>query len=233
MHDPLLALSGLPARLVDATKDLVHAFLHPDTGVSLHPDVVVALLVFGVILVVSGTVQSTAGKKRSKFWWMMGIAAGVSLAGWVLFGGQDEVATFFVILLLVLKFLGGITFVLGLFRSIWVIVLVVAAIIAAAMGWVPVAPLGQAIGILASFLGAWSLFKKAEEFSPGRKGSRWNRRTAVGWVVCLLAAAVLEPSGLGKYGTQFKLAGMAVGVAVSLLLPKFFGRGGVKVRLKK
>jgi len=188
----------------------------PDLPFEVPPDFLVGFLVFGVFLVVAGT--AFAAKGGGTLWKTLAVGAGVAVAGWVFFGGRSEVATFFVVVLLVLKFLGGVTFVLGLFRSWWVLAAILAAIMLAATGTVDAGLLGTGLGILASFLGALSLYRKAAEFSPGRRGSRWNRRTAVGWVVCLFAASMLPAAeGLASHGREFKLTGMAVGLGLVLL----------------
>ena len=229
---PLASLFDNPvaSRLWEATKEMVHAYLHPDLGFRTPPGVLVGILVFGVFLVVAGTVFSTEGK--GKFFTVLGFAAGAALAGWVFFGGTQEVSTFFVVILLVLKFLGGVTFVLGLFRSFWSAAAILVAVVLAATGAAPAAPLALALSLLASFLGALSLLHRAEEFSPGKRGSSWNRRTAVGWVACLMAAGLLDEQGLAAFGRDFRLAGMVVGAGILILSPRMFG-GGVKVKLAK
>lgn len=224
-------LDGLvAARLWSATKEMLRAFLAPDLGLDVPPDLLVGLLVFGVFLVVAGTAFAHRGK--GAFARVAALGAGVALAGWVLFGGTGDVATFFVVILLVLKFLGGVTLVLGIFRSFWVPAALLLAIMLAATGTLPAAPLALGLGVFASLLGALSLLRRAEDFSPGRRGSRWNRRTAVGWVVCLLVAGMLRQEGLGAHGKDFKLAGMVVGGALLFLFPGMVG-AGVKVRLAK
>ena len=233
MTDPPLAnvLDGLVAsRLWEALKEMAQAYLNPDLGFRTPPGVLVGVLVFGVFLVVAGTVFSA--QEKGRFGTVLGLAAGAALAGWVFFGGTAEVSNFFVVILLVLKFLGGVTFVLGMFRSFWGAAAVLLAVMLAAMGLVEAAHLALALSVLASLLGALSLLGKAEEFSPGKRGSRWNRRTAVGWVACLLAAGMLEERGLATYGRDFKIAGMVVGAAVLALAPSMFG-GGVRVKLSK
>ena len=215
-------------RLWTAAKEMVHAFTQPDLGWNVPADVQVGILVFGVFLVVAGAAFAAQG--RGTFVRMSAVAAAVSVAGWVFFGGMDEVATFFVVILLVLKFLGGVTMILGIFRSLWGPAAVLVAVMLAATGVVDPQPLAFALAVLASLLGAFSLFKRAEEFSPGRRGSRWNRCTAVGWTACLLAAGMLRSDGLAGYGKDFKMAGMVVGAAILFLLPRTLGRG-VKVKL--
>jgi len=222
-------LDGLVAqRLWTAAKEMVAAFTEPNLGWDVPPDLLVGLLVFGVFLVVAGTAFAVQG--RGRFVRAVALAAGVAVAGWILFGGMAKVATFFVVVMLVLKFLGGVTMILGIFRSFWGPAAVLAAIMLAATGVVEARLLAFGLAIVASVLGALSLFRKAEEFSPGRKGSRWNRCTAVGWVACLLAAGMLRADGLAAYGKDFKTAGMVVGGAILLLLPRALGRG-VKVKL--
>lgn len=218
------------SRLWSAAKAMVHAWLHPDLGFRVPPDAVVGTLVFGVFLVVAGT--AFAAKGKGKLALVLALAAGTALAGWILWGGMREVSAFFVVILLLLKFLGGVTLVLGLFRSLWGPAAVLAAVILAATGAAPAETLAFALSVLASFLGALSLFRKAEELSPGRKGSRWNRRTAVGWVACLLAVSVLEERGLAVWGGEFRIAGVIVGVALLVLHPGFLG-GGVLVKVAR
>ena len=89
-----------------------------------------------------------------------------------------------------------------------------------AAGWVDARLLGTIIAMAGSVLGAWSLFRKFEGMSPGRKGSRWNQRTAAGWAICLLAATALEGDGLAGWRGQFKFAGILVGGVLLLLMPK-------------
>ncbi len=215
-------------RLWTTAKEMVLAFMEPNLGWDVPADVLVALLVFGVFLVVAGAAFAVQG--RGKFVRMTAIAAGVSVAGWVFFGGMKEVAAFFVVILLVLKFLGGVTMILGMFRSFWGPAAVLAAVMLAATGVADARLLAFGLAVAASVLGAFSLFRKAEEFSPGRKGSRWNRCTAVGWTACLLAAGMLSNDGMAAHGKDFKLAGMIVGGAVLFLLPRTLGRR-VKVKL--
>jgi hypothetical protein len=214
-------------RLWSVAREMVLAFMEPDLGWEVPPDALVGVLVFGVFLLVAGSAFAVQG--RGRFLRMAAVAAGVSLAGWVLFGGMGKVATFFVVVLLLLKFLGGVTLVLGMFRSFWGPAVVLAAVLLGALGLVEVRLLAFVLAVLASLLGAWSLLQKAEEFSPGKRGSRWNRCTAVGWVCCLLAAGMLRSDGLAAHGDDFKLAGVVVGIAVLLLLPRSAGK---KVRVK-
>jgi len=216
--------SIVAGRLWSAAKEMVRAFWEPRLPFETPPGVVVPLLVFGVFLVVAGTVFAAAGK--GGFARAAALAAGAAGAGWILWGGAGEVATFFQVLLLVLKFLGGITLVVGLTRSFWVPALLLAAVMLAATGTVDAGLLGTVLGLLASFLGALSLFRRGEELSPGRKGSRWNRRTALGWVACLLAAGMLDTGGPGAYGKHFRIAGMVVGAGV-LVLGLRRPRGGI------
>ncbi len=224
-------LDGLTAaRLWSAAREMIRAWLHPDLGVRIPPDLVVGALVFGVFLVVAGT--AFAAKGKGKLAVAAAVAAGLSLAGWVFFGGGKEVATFFVVILLLLKFLGGVTLVLGLLRSFWGPAAVLLAVVLAATGVAGPDPVALGLSVLASFLGALSLLQRAEEFSPGRKGSRWNRRTAAGWVACLLAAGVLEDRGLAAWGGEFRIAGVVVGTALLLLHPALLG-SGVRVKVAK
>jgi hypothetical protein len=224
-------LDGLVAwRLWAALQEMARAWLDPDLGFRTPPGVLVGILVFGVFLVVAGMVL--AAPEKGRFGRILGLAGGAALAGWVFFGGRADVSTFFVVILLVLKFLDGVTFVLGMFRSFWGAAAVLVAVVLASTGVVEARHLAFALSILASLLGALSLLRKAEEFSPGKKGSRWNRRTAVGWVACLFAAGMLESRGLAAHGRDFKIAGIVVGAAVLLLAPSMFG-AGVRVKLAR
>lgn len=232
---PLLPLGSLLDGLValklwNATKAVVGAFYAAEPPWVVPQTWLVPLLVAGAFLVVAGTAFASHGK--GKFWTLFGCAAGAAVGAWIFMGGSREISTFFVVILLVLKFLGGVTFVLGIFRSFWIPAAFLLAVILGATAVVDPAISGRVLGVAASVLGVYSLMKKAEEFSPGRKGSTWNRRTSVGWVICLLAAGMLEASGLGAHGGSFKLAGMVIGAALVVLSPSLMG-SGVQVKLGK
>jgi hypothetical protein len=212
-------------RLPSSAWRVLRAFVAPDAGFTLPAGLVAGLLVAGVFLVGLGLVVASFGKGRAaKVWVPVGVAVGAVLAGWVLTGGRKEVALFFVVVALVLKFLAGVTFLVGFFRTPWIPLGLGLAVVLAAAGWVDAGLLGTAISLAASVLGAWSLYRKFEELSPGRRGSRWNQRTAAGWVVCLLAASLLEARGLAAWGTPVKVAGIVVGAALLLLLPRSLPR---------
>ena len=112
------------------------------------------------------------------------------------------------------------TFLVGLVRTPWIPIGLAVAVVLAAAGLVEGGPLGTIISAAASILGAWSLFRRFEGLSPGRRGSRWNQRTAAGWVVCVLAASLLDDEGLAAWGMPFKIAGIVVGGALLLLMPR-------------
>lgn len=199
-----------------AAKEILRSFVMPDLGIRVSADLLTILLVFGVFLVVAGSLAASFAKGRA--WAAVALAAGAATAGWVLFGGRHEGANFFVVITLVLGFLGGMTFVVGFFKTPWIPLALLVCILLAATGLVEAGILGLLLTLASSVLGAWSLFRRFEEYSPGRKGSRWNRRSAWGWVVCLLASGMLEAPGLGSFGRDFKIAGMVAGGAMLLLL---------------
>jgi len=207
-----------------AAMAILRAFVFPDRVIDVPASLLTALLVFGVFLVVAGSISAAFGKGR--VWPTVALAVGAGVAAWVVLGGSHEVAGFFVVITLVLGFLGGITFVVGFFRTPWVALGLALCVAVAAAGLVPASVLGRVLGLAASILGAWSLYRKFEAYSPGRRGSRWNQRSAVGWTVCLLVSS-FEAPGLGSYGRDFKIAGMIVGAAMLLLFPR------VKVGEKK
>lgn len=221
---PLPASSFL-GELWPAARAILRAFVFPNTGLEVPAWLLTALLVAGVFLVVAGSLSAAFAK--GKVFATVALAAGAGVAAWVLMGGRHDVAGFFVVITLVLGFLGGITFVIGFFRTPWIALGLLLCIVVAAAGLVSASLLGRLLALAASVLGAWSLYRKFESYSPGRKGSRWNQRSAAGWVVCLLASSVLEAPGLGAYGKDFKIAGMVVGCAALLLFPR------VKVREKR
>jgi hypothetical protein len=221
---PFLA-SGFVSGLWPAAKAILRSFVFPNTGIEVPAWLLTALLVAGVFLVVAGSISAAMAK--GKVFATIALAAGAGVAAWVLMGGRRDVAGFFVVITLVLGFLGGITFVVGFFRTPWVALGLLLCIAVAVAGIVSATLLGTLLGGAASVLGAWSLYRKFEGYSPGRKGSRWNQRTAAGWVVCLLVSSMLEAPGLGSYGKDFKIAGMIVGCAALLLFPR------VKVGEKK
>ena len=206
------------ARLWPATKAMVRAFYAPRLGLEVPASVLTGLLVFGVFLVAAGMVMAASGK--GKLWTAAAVAAGLALAGWALAGGRHEVTTFFVVVMLILAFLGGMTFLVGLLRTPWIPLGLALCILLAATGLVDARWLAAGLSVAASFLGAWSLLGKFESLSPGRKGSRWNRRTAVGWVLCLLVSGTLEAPGLASYAGDFKVAGMVVGAGLLLMMPR-------------
>lgn len=209
------------SRLVPSAIEILRAFVSPDLGVTLPAGLVTGLLIGGVFLAATGMVVASFGKgKRAKIWVPVGVAVGGLLAGWALTGGRKDVSNFFVVIGLVLSFLGGLTFLVGLLRSPWVPLGLAVAIVVAAAGLVDAGLLGTLIGMAGSVLGAWSLFRKFEKMGPGRKGSRWNQRTAAGWAVCLLAASTLEGEGLAGWGGHFKFAGILVGGVLLLMMPK-------------
>ncbi|HEU4394737.1 MAG TPA: hypothetical protein VFS92_04165 [Planctomycetota bacterium] len=216
------ALAGdFGSRLVPSAIEILRAFVSPSLGFRLPAGLVTGLLIGGVFLVGTGMVVAAFGKRDSaKIWVPVGVAVGGILAGWALTGGRREVSTFFVVLALLLKFLGGLTFLVGLVRTPWIPISLVVAIVVGAAGWVSTTLLGTLVAAGASLLGAWSLFSRFERLSPGRRGSRWNQRTAAGWAVCLLAASTLEGEGLAGWGSHVKLAGIVVGGALLLLMPK-------------
>lgn len=220
-----LPASSFVAGLWPAAKAIFQSFVFPDTGLEVPAWLLTALLVFGAFLVVAGSIYAAFGK--GKVLATVGMAVGAAVAAWVVMGGRHEVAGFFVVITLVLGFLGGITFVVGFFRTPWVALGLALCIAVAAAGLVSATILGTLLGGAASVLGAWSLYRKFEAYSPGRKGSRWNQRTAGGWTVCLLVSSMLEAPGLGGYGRDFKVTGMIVGAAMLLLFPR------VKVGEKK
>jgi hypothetical protein len=209
--------ASFAADLWPATKAMFQAFVFPSLGFSAPPWVLTPLLVFGVFLVTAGSLAGTLAK--GKRWAPVAWAAGAAAAAWVLFGAGTEVAAFFVVITLVLGFLGGIAFVVGFLRTPWVPLALLLCILLAAAGLVPAGVLGTGLAVASSVLGVWSLYRKFEAWSPGRRGSRWNQRSAAGWVVCLLVAGLLEARGLAAYGGHFKIAGMAVGAALLVLLP--------------
>jgi hypothetical protein len=209
------------SRLVPAALEIVKAFLSPDLGFSLPAGLVAGLLVGGVFLLGTGMVVASFGKRESaKVWVPIGVTVGGVLAGWALTGGRKDVSNFFVVISLVLSFLGGLTFLVGLVRSPWVPISLAVAIVVGAAGLVSTTLLGTIIAAAGSITGAWSLFRKFEKMGPGRKGSRWNQRTAAGWAVCLLAASTLEGEGLAGWGGHFKFAGILVGGVLLLMMPK-------------
>ena len=209
------------SRLVPSAIEILRAFVSPDLGVTLPAGLVTGLLIGGVFLAATGMVVASFGKgKRAKIWVPVGVAVGGILAGWALTGGRKDVSNFFVVIGLVLSFLGGLTFLVGLLRSPWIPLGLAVAIVVAAAGLVDAGLLGTLIGMAGSVLGAWSLFRKFEKMGPGRKGSRWNQRTAAGWAVCLLAASTLEGEGLAGWGGHFKFAGILVGGVLLLMMPK-------------
>jgi hypothetical protein len=210
--------SGFLEGLWPSAKAIFRAFVFPDTGLEVPAWLLTALLVAGVFLVVAGSLTGALGK--GKVYGTLAMAAGAGVAAWVFMGGRRDVAEFFVVITLVLGFLGGIAFVVGFFRTPWVALGLLLCVFVAAAGIVPARTLGLLLSVAASVLGAWSLYRKFEGYSPGRRGSRWNQRTAIGWTVCLLAASMLEAPGLGSHGRNFKLAGMIVGAAALILLPR-------------
>jgi hypothetical protein len=224
MPAPALA-DGFASRLLPAAWEILRAFVAPDLGFRPPAALVVACLVSGVFLVGLGLIVASFGKgKRAKIWVPVGVGIGAALAGWALTGGRKDVSNFFVVISLVLSFLGGVTFLAGFLRTPWIPLGLALAVVVAAAGWVGAGLLGTVIGVAASVLGAWSLFRRFEGLSPGRRGSRWNQRTAAGWVICLLAASMLEGEGLAGYGRHFKIAGIVVGCALLLLMPKALPR---------
>ncbi len=218
-------------RLWTVTKDILRSFYSPSLPWRPPASVQVGLMVFGVFLLAAGAGLSARG--RGWFWKTLAVAGAAALAGWALMGGREDVLGFFAVILLVLRFFGGITLVLGALRSAWVWVLLLLSILVAATGAADPAVLGLGLGALASLLGAWSLYRKAEEISPGKRGSRWNRVTALGWAACLLAAGMLEPRGVGAWGREFQVAGMVVGVALAVLAPSLLRRGRVELKVSK
>lgn len=215
--DPSIA-SSFAGELWTAAKEILRAFVFPDKRIDVPVWLLTSLLVAGVFLVVAGSISAAFGNRKVLA--TVALAAGAGVAAWVLFGGRRDVAGFFVVITLVLGFLGGITFVVGFFRTPWVALGLALCIVVAAAGIVPASLLGLLLSLAASVLGAWSLYRKFEGYSPGRKGSRWNQRSAAGWVVCLLVSSMLEAPGLGSYGKDFKIAGMVVGCAAMLLFPR-------------
>lgn len=213
-----MVLASFLAQLWPATKEMFRSFVFPSLGWSAPAWLLTPLLVFGVLLAAAGSLAGSVAK--GKHWAPVAWAGGAAVAAWVFFGGRDEVATFFVILALLLSYLGGIGFVLGCLKSPWVAVAVPVCIVLAATGLVPAGILGTALAVAASVLGILSLYRKFEGLSPGRRGSRWNRRSAAGWVACLLVAGFIEPRGLAVYGPHFKIAGMVVGVGLLLFFPR-------------
>ncbi len=235
MPPALSVLSAVDRAFLDAlgrtAVDMIRAFYAAGPAFPVPQTWLLPVMVGGVFLVVAGTAFATAGKGR--FWAVLGLAAAAGLAAWVFTGGTPQTLEFLSILLLILAFLGGVTFVFGLLRTVWVPALLLLCIVLAASGLADASLLGRGLGVLASFLGALSLFRKAEEFSPGKTGSRWNRRVAAGWVACLLAASLMDGAGLGALSGRFKLAGIVVGVATVIVYPSLLRRGGLKVGLAK
>jgi hypothetical protein len=218
-------------RLWNTARAVIRAFYEPEPLFEISQGFLAAILVAGVFLVVAGAALAASGHGRP--WRIAALAVAAGAATWVVLGGMTEVAGFFAVIALLLKFLGGVTLIVGFFRSAWVLALLLAAILVGATGLVPEQPLGQAVSATASFLGALSLFRKAEEFSPGRRGSRWNRATAAGWVLCLFAAGEMQGGSLAAHGGTFKVAGIVVGLGLVLLSPRLLRRGGVKVGLAR
>jgi len=210
--------AGFLEGLWPAAKAILRAFVFPDFGLEVPAWLLTALLVAGVFLVVAGSLTGALGK--GKAYGTLAIAAGIGVAAWVFMAGSHDVAEFFVVITLVLGFLGGIAFVVGFFRTPWVALGLLLCIVVAAAGIVSARLLGTGLSVAASVLGAWSLYRKFEGYSPGRRGSRWNQRTAIGWTLCLLASSMLEAPGLGAHGRNFKIAGMVVGAAALILLPR-------------
>jgi len=204
-------------RLLPALGTILRSFVFPDLGLRIPTEVLVGLLVCGVALIVMGSLSAVLG--RGRHWVVFAGAVALGAAGWVLFRGRHEAATFFVVVQLLLAFVGGVTFVWGFLQSPWVPCGLLLAVFLAAGGVVSAALLGTVLAVTASLLGMRSLLGKAEEWSPGRRGSRWNRRSAAGWVIALLSAGALEAGGLAAWGATFKIAGMAAGVAL-LVAPK-------------
>ena len=221
---PLPASSFL-AELWPSAMAILRSFVFPNTGIDVPAWLLTSLLVAGVFLVVAGSLSAAFGKGNVLA--AVALPAGAGVAAWVVLGGSHEVAGFFVVITLVLGFLGGIAFVVGFFRTPWVALGLALCIVVAAAGLVSASLLGRLLALAASLLGAWSLYRTFEAYSPGRKGSRWNQRSAAGWTVCLLVSSMLEAPGLGSYGKDFKIAGMVVGCAALLLFPR------VKVGEKK
>jgi MFS family permease len=201
-------------RLLPALGTILRSFVFPDLGLKIPTSILVGLLVCGVALIVMGSLSAALG--RGRHWVVFAAAAAAGAAGWVLFRGRQEAATFFVVVQLLLAFVGGAAFVWGFLESPWVPGGLLLAVLFAAAGLVSAALLGTVLAVIASLLGIRSLLAKAEEWSPGRRGSRWNRRSAAGWVVALLSAGALEAGGLASWGATFKIAGMAAGVALLL-----------------
>ncbi len=121
---------------------------------------------------------------------------------------------------LILGFLGGMAFVVGFLKTPWIALTLLLCVVLAAAGLVSAEFLGAALAVASALLGIWSLYGKSEGWSPGRKGSRWNQRTAFGWVVCLLVAGMVNSGRLSAYGPHFKIAGMVIGAAILLLFPR-------------
>jgi hypothetical protein len=205
-------------RLLDSAAAILRAFVFPDLGLSIPAGLLTGLLVGGVILLVLGSLSALLGRGRG--WLVVSAAAAAGAAAWVLHGHRHQVAASFVVVQLVLAFAGGATFVLGFFRSPWVPGGLLLAVLLAAGRVVDARLLGALLALVASILGAWSLYRRFEEWSPGRRGSRWNRRSAAGWVLCLLASGALEAPGLASWGPAVKAAGMAAGAAALILLPR-------------
>ena len=221
---PLVAptvASDFASRLFPSAIEIFRGFVSPGLGFTLPAGIVTGLLIGGVFLAATGMIVASFGKgKRAKIWVPVGIAVGGILAGWALTGGRKDVSNFFVVIALVLSFLGGLTFLVGFIRTPWIPLGLAFAIVVAAAGLVDARLLGTIIAVAGSLLGAWSLFRKFEKMGPGRKGSRWNQRTAAGWAICLLAATTLEGDGLAGWGGHFKFAGILVGGVLLLLMPK-------------
>jgi hypothetical protein len=213
-----LPAADFASSLWPAAKAMFRAFVFPDLGLHPPPWILTPLLVAGVFLVVAGTLAGALGKGR--LWVAAACAAGTGVAAWVVLGGRNEVSDFFVVLSLVLGFLGGIAFVVGFLRTPWVPLTLLLCIVLAASGLVAAELLGTGLAVASSVLGIWSLYGKSESWSPGRRGSRWNKRSAAGWVVCLLVSGMVPSGHLAGYGPHFKIAGMVIGGAVLLLFPR-------------
>jgi hypothetical protein len=207
-----------PDRFWEAAKAILRAFVFPDAGWTVAPEVLTAVLVVGLFLLVTGALAAAYGGNAIRIGLASAAAAGI--AAWAFAGGRREVLGFFTVITLVLGFLGGMTFVLGFVRTPWVALGLALCILLAGLGVVEARLLGTLLAFASSLLGAWSLYKRFETYSPGRRGSRWNRASAAGWTLCLLAATALDAPGLGLHRSDFKGAGMVVGAALLLLFPR-------------
>ena len=133
---PTLA-ADFVSRLGPSIAEILRGFVSPGIGFKLPAGLVTGLLVGGVFLAATGMVVASFGKgKRAKIWVPVGVAVGGILAGWALTAGRKDVSNFFVVIALVLSFLGGLTFLVGLLRTPWIPLGLALAVVVSAAGWV-------------------------------------------------------------------------------------------------